>query len=354
MSKVITPTNAVTPSSYYRLWVPGVQSAGSGDPADRSGKNNSLTRASTISAIPTWTALSGTLTTGQRCIPTTDNGYVYELTTGGAAKGGAEPTWPTVVGNTVADSGMTWTCRRGVWSAAGYFRSLLSQQSTSLNNAESGFTVAANQTVAYTLGTATGVGDWDLAAGNSFILSVRLRQNYSGNTENFLMGNRASGAAGWSLVAVPATGAPTFRTLRFRLSNRVVQTFTTDYPTATFETLDGNEHHFCVMVDGVTGLLYGWVDGSIVNAVSSGTVTMNGANVRSVLSTTTSPTFNATPQAFQIGIQPGTTNSSIGYQMRDLHMLVIPSGGLPANYVQIMNLLRSRPFVPLSASDLGA
>ena len=43
--------------------------------------------------------------------PTVHNGYVYEcIVTGGA--GGTEPTWPTVIGETVSDGGVnTWICR---------------------------------------------------------------------------------------------------------------------------------------------------------------------------------------------------------------------------------------------------
>lgn len=44
-------------------------------------------------------------------IPTTANGYVYECTTAGTSHAATEPTWPTTVGNTVADGTVTWTCR---------------------------------------------------------------------------------------------------------------------------------------------------------------------------------------------------------------------------------------------------
>jgi hypothetical protein len=42
--------------------------------------------------------------------PTTANGFRYEVTTAGTS-GGAEPLWPTAVGNTVADGTVVWTCR---------------------------------------------------------------------------------------------------------------------------------------------------------------------------------------------------------------------------------------------------
>lgn len=43
--------------------------------------------------------------------PVTQNGYHYEVTTAGTSAA-TEPTWPTVVGNTVVDGTVTWTCRR--------------------------------------------------------------------------------------------------------------------------------------------------------------------------------------------------------------------------------------------------
>lgn len=41
--------------------------------------------------------------------PTTPNGYAY-MTEASGTTGGTEPTWPTVLGNTVVDNGVTWIC----------------------------------------------------------------------------------------------------------------------------------------------------------------------------------------------------------------------------------------------------
>ncbi len=45
-----------------------------------------------------------------RVKPTTENGYYYVCSNAGTS-GGTEPTWPTLDGDTVVDSGATWTCR---------------------------------------------------------------------------------------------------------------------------------------------------------------------------------------------------------------------------------------------------
>lgn len=49
------------------------------------------------------------------CVPTTDNGMCYECTTTGTSDSSIptplEPTWPNIVGQTVVDGTVTWTCR---------------------------------------------------------------------------------------------------------------------------------------------------------------------------------------------------------------------------------------------------
>lgn len=48
---------------------------------------------------------------GNRRIPTVVNGYYYEVSADAGSSGGTEPTWPTTIGDTVVDSGITWVCR---------------------------------------------------------------------------------------------------------------------------------------------------------------------------------------------------------------------------------------------------
>ena len=44
-------------------------------------------------------------------IPTVPNGYCYEVTFDGGSSGATEPTWPTVIDQTVIDGGLTWRCK---------------------------------------------------------------------------------------------------------------------------------------------------------------------------------------------------------------------------------------------------
>jgi len=43
--------------------------------------------------------------------PTVANGYLYEATADAGSSAATEPVWPTTLGATVVDSGITWTCR---------------------------------------------------------------------------------------------------------------------------------------------------------------------------------------------------------------------------------------------------
>ncbi len=56
-------------------------------------------------------ANSTAYSTGDRAIPTSGNGLVYEVTDdGGTSHATTEPTWPATLGSTVTDNDITWTC----------------------------------------------------------------------------------------------------------------------------------------------------------------------------------------------------------------------------------------------------
>lgn len=56
-----------------------------------------------------WKASTAYLVGDQR-VPTTPNGYYYQVTVAGTS-GASAPTWPTTIGNTVSDGGVTWRCQ---------------------------------------------------------------------------------------------------------------------------------------------------------------------------------------------------------------------------------------------------
>ena len=63
-----------------------------------------------------WSA-STSQSVDDRVRTTTANGYRYKATVGGTT-GSSEPTWPTTIGNTVTDGGVTWVCEQKIHEAA--------------------------------------------------------------------------------------------------------------------------------------------------------------------------------------------------------------------------------------------
>jgi len=98
------------------------------------------TKSVAIVAANSWAqthAVSTAYVVGDIRKPSAGNGYVYRASVAGTS-GGSAPTWPTVIGTTVADGGVTWTCvgtnvvrllgDAATWSApfdAGPFRHLV-------------------------------------------------------------------------------------------------------------------------------------------------------------------------------------------------------------------------------------
>lgn len=71
------------------------------------------TKTLTITAANSWSvqwAAATAYTTGRIVRPTTGNGFLYRSTGAGSSHATTEPTWPTTIGATVVDNGVTWTC----------------------------------------------------------------------------------------------------------------------------------------------------------------------------------------------------------------------------------------------------
>lgn len=64
-----------------------------------------------ITSSGTWAATT-VYALKARVQPTVKNGFWYRVTANGTTAG-TEPTWPTTIGGTVVDSGVTWTCEGG-------------------------------------------------------------------------------------------------------------------------------------------------------------------------------------------------------------------------------------------------
>lgn len=88
------------------------EATGTGTSGYTAGGYTLLTPTVTYTAANSWAtqrANSTAYTVGDVVRPATGNGFVYQATTAGTT-GGTIPTYPTVVGQTVVDGGVTWTC----------------------------------------------------------------------------------------------------------------------------------------------------------------------------------------------------------------------------------------------------
>ncbi len=70
--------------------------------------SKTITETAANSWATQWAATTA-YTTGRIVRPTTGNGFLYR-STGAGSSAASEPTWPTTIGATVVDSGVTWTC----------------------------------------------------------------------------------------------------------------------------------------------------------------------------------------------------------------------------------------------------
>lgn len=71
--------------------------------------NATITKTVANSWSQAWAAATAYLV-GQIRRPTTGNTYVYRVSVAGTSHATTEPTWPTTIGATVTDNGVTWTC----------------------------------------------------------------------------------------------------------------------------------------------------------------------------------------------------------------------------------------------------
>ncbi|MET8334374.1 hypothetical protein [Streptosporangium canum] len=93
------------------------EAAGTGTSGYTAGGATLASKTLVYTAANSWgtqRANSTAYTVGDVVRPTSGNGYVYQAIVAGTSAGSA-PTWPTVIGQTVTDGGVTWACvGRGV------------------------------------------------------------------------------------------------------------------------------------------------------------------------------------------------------------------------------------------------
>jgi hypothetical protein len=136
--------------------------------------------------------------------PTVPNGFRYEVTADAGSSAAGEPVWPTVVGATVVDGGITWTCRSFAVVDANCPNSTIVRKMQQKIYAADGADVAFCKT--------TDPRDWTTASDAGFIPSglhaqgsdeVSALGDYRGDLVIFF----SDGAQVWDVDADPANNA---------------------------------------------------------------------------------------------------------------------------------------------------
>ena len=230
---------------------------------------------------PNWIALTITTLTTIRCpLVGTGNGYYYECTTAGTT-GATEPTWTIIVGTTVVDGSVTWTCRLAtVTLTAGVSKDLnftgyIGTFTFSGNLGVAGTMTLAVATTYTTSGTVTSftiqASTGMTLVSNGKILPVNFTTNGSttinGNAD--FQGNFVSSAAGHNIKSAPLV--PCDLRIGGNISLSAITTNTTD--TVTFKAYGVNKTFTCngasfnARVTFIAGSVY---TSTIVNAGISG------------------------------------------------------------------------------------
>lgn len=307
---------------------------------DQSGKLADATLNTAL--FPAAWAASTLYTLGTYRSPTVPNGFLYKCTiAGGAATAGAEPTWPTVVGNQVTDaSGNQWTCEKGPWyinAATGrrQFRSIASAQ---IGAAGSMFLPSVN---------------WDMAAGDSLIVSLSGAFDFAGQgNERMILGNIASGGTARGFGVRAGESFDDFRLVIYDGTTFLQSGHTK----ASFgqNPLDGQFRTTTFMVDGQSKRMYGFHDGTPYTQADMYDATNPSPHDYSLASLTGS-TQGLWPVVFggqttSGGVVLNATSYELGLQRLDI--ISLRGRGLPANLAPIAQWFHQRGALPLPAAYL--
>lgn len=326
-------------SGYYHLAYRGAQ-ADFGPLLDQSGANHDAVP-NTTALFPSAMGRSAPIALNAVYSPATPNGFVYECTTAGTTSASVVPLGTTVGGPTV-DGTVTWTCRAGPWFVdSGGVRQFRSTDSTHW--------AGADKTGAFSLG----VLPWDMAAGDSLILSITTLQNFTSGAHNFnetaVGGNRhnSGGGAGLQLVA---TGQTSYNDLRLRITDGTTIRNIAHLDSggvATNRPGDGSRHTTTFFVDGRNKRMYLCADGVARSAANNyaGVSATDLVGWDADVSAVTGSTYNATTPMVFGGIPTnlgGLPTTSYEFSASRLDILVLPARGLPADIVSIAQWFHNR------------
>jgi hypothetical protein len=309
----VAGSNGNTPASGYRVALRANQPTFN-TPIDQSAAGKVLTVNGGLFPIA-W-APSGVVVINTYRSPTVLNGYLYKATTGGT-NAASEPTWPTVVGNTVVSGTVTYTCEKGPWGVeANGVRLFRSLASTQIGTAGSYLLPSTPDT-------------WDMAAGQSLILHLRVKQDWNASGQaalSTIYGTR-DGSGNLRGLLVRATGG-TEQSLRFQVLDNVNNVMSgVMINTSNKRIMDGTLRDVVFMVDGLSKTAYCYVDGVAVTQADM-TVTHVNPHGMSVATVTGSTAGNF--RALGSGSNSVSNNATVECAFNAVDEIVL-NGPLPAN-----------------------
>jgi len=195
-----------------------------------------------------------------------------------------------------------------VWGNAGYFTTIESGNEQSVIIPEAKF-------------------DWNMANGESLLISFRVLDPDLASGLDGIVGNWNVGGKSGVRFMFNSTGSG----IACALSDEVNTTVTAySGPLA-----DAAEHHVCALIDGSLKTIDVWVDNVL---------RVDGHDASSVTGAT-----NVDSNDFYIGSDSNAADT-VGGKFRDFHCLTW-IGGIPTNITEIVSLLNSRIYWPLSDTD---
>lgn len=183
----------------------------------------------------------------------------------------------------------------------------------------------------------------DQWVGDSFIYMGWINRQNSGSTDIEHGNNRRAAGSGWQCASVGSE--------RFNVAQRN-GSGNTQNALSRYNIADGEDHHFALVVDGMTRTMSLFIDGKMGDACS-GTF-INGAGVGVHFSEALVGSMQTTYKWGWGSVENSATTSwNYAGEFWGIHLLKYPAQNLPPNIHEIIQASIASPYTALDASVAG-